>query len=178
MDFDFADPPKGESFELVPDGFVVSAKSRRGWVWLVLFLAIGRLLPLQFDALHRFNLGQIDLIRLSATSLLTTIAVLAGTLMALLQVLGSVALRRSGDAGSVFVGVGRIGWIRRFSWIEIDSVREMAESRRWGTGPTNRFVELHFRDGRSQALRFGTLLTNERRWFMLAVLRSQLAPHS
>jgi hypothetical protein len=152
----------------------VSAKSRRGWVWLLLLIALGRLLPMQFDALDRFDNGRIDILRLGAISLLTFIALLAGLLVVLLQTLGSVALTRNGDEGSVFIGVGRFGWKRTFSWLTIESVREVGESRRWGTGPTNRLVELRFRDRQSRPLRFGSWLTNERRRFMLSVIRAQL----
>jgi len=57
------------------------------------------------------------------TSSLAGIPFLLGSLvllwMTLMAVCGKVVVRASGDEGSVFVGVGRFGWTRRFRGSEI-----------------------------------------------------------
>ena len=122
--FDPVNPPRGAWYrEELPDGFLVGASTRS---WAALFLvpfmcvwsgfSLGGIYGTQIVK-GQFSLGQS----------LFGIPFVLGTLLfgslAAMTVCGKVVVRVNGDEGSVFTGVGPIGWRRRFSWRGVTGVR-------------------------------------------------------
>lgn len=102
-----------------------------------------------------------------------------GTLLfgaqAAMSAFGHVSIARNGDEGSIFEGVGPLGWVRRFRWSELESVREGRASYGSGRGGQNYLlIVLNFKSNVRPTLRFGAMLSEERRWFLMWVVRSQL----
>lgn len=88
------------------------------------------------------------------------------TSLCLMTTLGKVVVRGLNDQGSIFVGVGAIGWTRRFRWSEIQSIRESMS--KWQQNGRNMpLIELNG----PQPIRFGTQLTDARREFIIAALK-------
>jgi hypothetical protein len=83
-----------------------------------------------------------------------------------------VRVTRQGDDLEVFTGVGQIGRRRKYRWQDIRTVREDASpsGARWGRNQ-GRCI---FLEGATRAA-FGSMLTEQRRYFMLQVLRKMLA---
>jgi hypothetical protein len=100
-----------------------------------------------------------------------------GFLLTCMQILllawGRIEVTRDGDEGSIFRGIGQTGWTRRFRWSELRSVHETTGLLRPRGGPPFKLIELEFARGR-RPLKFGTLLSQERRWFLMSRLRSQI----
>lgn len=84
-----------------------------------------------------------------------------------LAVAGKVEVRLRGREGEVFTGVGPIGWRRRFDLGHVEHIREEAGH---NTHPGSRGWCIQL-DGR-QRLRFGSGLNDERRHYLLRVLRA------
>jgi hypothetical protein len=125
-------------------------------------------------ACNLFQQPRMDLHQPWSVEILLLLVVLAGLLI-MTQIFGRVGLARNGDEGSVFIGLGSIGWTRKFSWRTIESLKEIGTPSPLGRGFVSRLIELDLCSDSPARLRFGALLTDERRWFLLAVLRSQLA---
>jgi hypothetical protein len=87
----------------------------------------------------------------------------------LCMVLGRTVVRKSVDRGSVWIGIGFLGWSRRFdpSWVTSVTVEHKpggSESK-----PTDSIV-IHWK----HKLKFGSSLSDERRTWMAAELRRRL----
>jgi len=89
--------------------------------------------------------------------------------VSLMMTLGKVVVRASGDQGAVFVGVGPLGWTRKFRRSEIKMVRLSLS--KWRQNERN--VPMLELDG-PKPIRFGSGLTEVRRNFMLAAVRQYL----
>jgi hypothetical protein len=175
-DFNTADPPRGISFEDAPGGFIVSATTRS---WAALFvvpfatvwcsMALGGIYGSQFRE-GDFNLLQS----------LFGIPFLIGSVMlistALMLSIGVVKVRRDGDDGAVFTGIGPLGWTRRFRWPEIVSVLETdATYTLHRAGQTQRVAAINLADAsRPRQIRFGAMLSEERRRYLIWILRKQI----
>jgi len=85
--------------------------------------------------------------------------------MALMSVAGKVRVSVRGEVAEVFVGVGPVGWRRRFLWDAVTAVRV--------EDPKQERIVLQG-GARGTGLRFGTALSVERREFMVSALRSKL----
>ncbi len=94
---------------------------------------------------------------------------LIGTLMfgsiALMSVCGKLEVRIREGLGTVFIGVGRLGWTRRFNLAEVDFIEDSYTPGSRGSGSTSILLR-----GQS-VLRFGSQLTEPRRYFILNVLK-------
>jgi hypothetical protein len=86
---------------------------------------------------------------------------------ALMSVCGKIAVRREGDRGEVFTGIGRIGWTRRFRWSEVKAVRRSLT--KWQQNKRN--VPLIEIELGTKSLRFGSQLSSQRREFLLRALK-------
>ena len=75
-----------------------------------------------------------------------------------------------GTQSSVFSGVGRVGWRRRFEAPQITEIR--LYQKRNSEGADTHGILLALRSGKE--IKFGTMLTKERRSFMLQALRQRL----
>ena len=167
---------KEPGFELTPAGFRASATTRSAMAWFIVpFMlvwsggSLGGIYGSQFRS-GAFHLG----------SSLFGIPFLLGTLWfggyAMMLVCGRVAISRDGETGTVFEGIGPIGWTRQFSWSDIASVMEGVTSERWsGKRGPQPLVAMRFETSLGRTLKFGTLLSEERRWFLISVIRSQIS---
>lgn len=86
---------------------------------------------------------------------------------ALMCVCGKIAVRREGDRGEVFTGIGRIGWTRRFRWSDVKAVRRSVT--KWKQNHRN--VPLIEIELETKSLRFGSQLSSQRREFLLRALK-------
>lgn len=179
LDLDLSNPPRGASFRPTQTGFVASATTRSGWgsaigliglVWLWLVWSSTTTIDWGSSTRSGFFLS----LCFAAIVLLGTLTLVPKIAMALA---GRVVVSRNGYEGSVFEGLGPIGWSRRFSWSALEAIVEMTDTFPLRRRPA-RVIAFNFRSGQRKHLRFGTLLSDERRWFLLAVLRSHLAKQS
>ncbi len=92
------------------------------------------------------------------------------------MVFGKIAIRREGSSGTVRTGWGRIGWIQRFDWDSIDSATEaIAKGGFTFEMQPGAVIVLLMRPGVAfRHIRFGSTITDERRWFLLAAIRREL----
>jgi len=85
--------------------------------------------------------------------------------IALMAVGGKLEVRVRDGLGTVFVGIGGLGWTRRFNLAEVDSIEDSYTPGRRNGGSTSILLR-----GQS-VLRFGSQLTEPRRYFILNVLK-------
>lgn len=90
---------------------------------------------------------------------------------ALMCVCGKIAVRREGDQGEVFTGIGPVGWTRRFRWSAVKSVRRSLT----GWQQNHRSVPLIELELEGRSLRFGSQLSSKRREFLLRALKQVVA---
>jgi hypothetical protein len=80
--------------------------------------------------------------------------------------LGKVIVTVQNQKGTVFAGVGYIGWKRHFDWNEMQIIREEKSERSYPGGHSNGIVL----EGKRR-LKFGTMLNEERRYFVVQSLK-------
>ena len=168
LDVDFSRPPRGVWYRNQGNEFEVGSSTRS---WAALFLvpftlvwaggSIGGIYGSQFIH-HKFDLFQS---LFGIPFLIGSVVLVSLTLM---TVLGKLAVRGTGDHGSVFIGVGPFGWNRRFRWSEIRSVKMSLT--KWQQN--NRNLPVIELEGPT-AIRFGSQLSEKRRNFIYAVLRQK-----
>ena len=84
---------------------------------------------------------------------------------------GHTEVRLYGSQGEIFHGFGQIGWHRRFEPADVTKIR--LEEKRNTEGNNNRtYVVIEL--GSGKRLRFGSLLTEERRNFIASAIRQTL----
>ena len=83
---------------------------------------------------------------------------------------GKTEVRVAGTQGVVFTGVGQLGWRRRFDAPQVKEVRILQSTGSKGQNTVNVLIET--REGKQ--IKFGSLLTGERRQFVLGALRKTL----
>jgi len=151
-------PVTGTWYEQLPDGFRLGSNTR-SWKSiasvsvLVLFGAAG-----WRQGLPRDPLGLLFL----------TFGISTLLVQSLLGLLGSVRLTREGSRFTVFTGIGLLGRERVFEWSDITSVHEHAVPVAEGSAEPEIVLV-----GASR-IRFGRLLSDERRYFVREVLRLEL----
>ena len=84
-----------------------------------------------------------------------------------MSVAGEVAITQDGDRLSIFTGVGWVGWTRNYAWPDFSSAREGFEP---NTNNRTRTIVL---EGKRRTT-FGSMLSEERRYFLLAALQAML----
>jgi hypothetical protein len=90
---------------------------------------------------------------------------------ALMSVFGKVEVTL-GKPSSVFVGIGRLGWTRKFDWHAMKTVREdIALMTYPGSHQAGIVLE------GTERVKFGTGLNDKRRYFMLNALKQLKAEH-
>jgi hypothetical protein len=93
--------------------------------------------------------------------------------LALMATFGRTVIKVNGDQGTIFTGVGPVGWMRKFKWSGIREVSEgLGNYRRNGQYQQQIVLEGDTR------LTFGSGLRQDRRYFMLNALRSVLRKRS
>jgi hypothetical protein len=99
------------------------------------------------------------------------IAIGTGMVLAFLSTLvGRTEVRIRRDQGSVFVGIGRLGWSRRFVPSEVKRVILVEHAARDSRGQ----FEIHIEHANGKRLKFGSLLKEERQVFLIAALKQAL----
>ena len=83
---------------------------------------------------------------------------------------GHTEVRVAGTQGSVFTGIGALGWRRRFDASQVKEMRLLETTSSKGQNTTSLLIET--REGKQ--LKLGSLLTSERRKFFLGALRKTL----
>ncbi len=167
---DLSAPPRGAWFEESANGFRAGASTRS---WMALFIvpftcvwsggSLGGIYGTQIRSGH-FDPG----------SSLFGLPFLLGSFwllgMCAMNVAGKVEVVRSEDRVSVFIGVGQLGWTRSFLWSDFSSVREDGSRGRFNW---NRQAQAIVLEGKRRVA-FGSMLSEERRYFVLSALRKVL----
>lgn len=91
--------------------------------------------------------------------------------IALMAIFGKVEVILRGDDGEVFIGIGPVGWTRRFLVSEFSSVREIERN---GRNATQGSIVL---EG-TRRLSFGGGIPSQRRFFIAQTLRGVFHDHS
>ena len=166
---DIARPPRGAWHRSQGNEFEVGSVSRSGIAFFLvpftLFwsgLSLGGIYGSQI-AKGQFNLEQ------SLFGLPFLIGTMILVPVTLMTIFGKVVVRGSGDQGGVFIGVGPVGWTKKFRWSEVRLAR-MSLTKWKQNHRTLPVIEL---DG-PKPVRFGSQLSEARREFMLAVLRRRV----
>jgi hypothetical protein len=86
-------------------------------------------------------------------------------MLALMWMFGKTVVTVKDNAGTLFVGIGTVGWRRSFDWRNVDFIRK--EASRWGRGLRTRIAL----DGPDLHLKFGTDISEKRKDYMLRILK-------
>jgi hypothetical protein len=167
---DLGPPPSGAWFKAGVDEWEVGATTRSAAaLFLVPFMCVwsgfslGGIYGSQIVKGH-FELGPS----------LFGIPFFLGTLLfgsiAVMTVCGKVRLRVRGDDAEAFAGVGAVGWRRRFQWSQIAKITDGRSNVRYSGQQTAGLCL----EGGGRVISFGTGVTEERRTFLMAVLRRML----
>ncbi|MFN7921871.1 MAG: hypothetical protein U0Q16_17350 [Bryobacteraceae bacterium] len=159
-------PTDGIAYRPTPDGFVVSASTRSvtGHLYcltLAAWIAVVAANPAMWPRWNAFLPLLLGMTLLQATA-------------AAIGVFGRVEVRRTGNIGSLFAGVGDAGITRRFDWRELRAILEGHTIFRNGFGARRKVIVFEFKPGTRKTLRFGATLPATRREALLELLR-QLA---
>lgn len=87
---------------------------------------------------------------------------------------GRTEVRISGSEGSVFAGIGPLGFCRRFDPRAVESVRIDEKQWRDSDGDHRRTVRIVIESRGGKAIRFGSMLNKPRRRFVAAAVRRAL----
>lgn len=93
--------------------------------------------------------------------------------LSLMSICGKMTVSVAGHEGGVFTGVGSLGWTRRFDWLSIQTVEEDYLGYHY-SGSSGQVIALV---GQSR-IRFGSMLSDARRYYLLQTLRKLLANRS
>jgi hypothetical protein len=94
--------------------------------------------------------------------------------LVVMSVCGRIDVAIDRNDGQIFTGVGPFGWTRHFDW---DSIHTVEEDQCFGyhaSGSHGRIISLV---GQSR-VKFGSMLTDARRFYLLQALRKLLASRS
>ena len=170
-EFSIDEPPPGAWFQDTGSGWRIGASTRSpAAFFLVPFMCVWSGFSLGgIYGLQIFN-GEFNLL-LS----LFGVPFLLGTLLfgsiAIMAVCGKVVVAIDNDYGCVFEGVGPIGWTRRFDWASISAVEE-----EWCRNSRNNAKTISL-VGQTR-LKFGSMLSDRRRYYLVQCLRRFLAGRS
>ena len=161
-------PPSGAWFEHLPEGFRAGA-STRSWIAVVLIpftcvWAGGSLSGIYGSQIKK---GQLD-----PASSLFGLPFLIGSIvlvtMCVMALAGKVEITKAHDQLTLFLGVGPLGWSRRFLWSDFSRVREET---RWGNRGLSGQGQTIVLEG-TRRVAFGSMLNDERRYFLLNVFQT------
>lgn len=88
--------------------------------------------------------------------------------------IGHTEVTVAGPRGNVFTGIGRLGWNRSFDATQIKTIK--IHQKPGGEGADTISILIETCEGKQ--IKLGSMLSNERRQFMLAALRKTLSPIS
>lgn len=192
LDIDLHNPPKGAWYRSDGAGTVIGATNRSlGTAFGLLFFAlfwngivsvfvsgvlVGTLHKLQIPVPAWFPAPKMNAdmgLGLIFMWLFLIPFIAIGLLMfglCLSSLFGRTEVKIEGSRGTIFSGIGAVGWRRRFDASEIRSVQ--TSQTRNNQGRDTFAIQLEARDGKQMKL--GSMLTNERRQFVLGALRRTL----
>jgi len=103
------------------------------------------------------------------------IAIGTGMLVAFLSTLaGRTEIRFREPGGTIFSGIGPLGWSRRFQLAEVSDVRLLDQTWRDSDGDTRNKANILLETKDGKQIKFGSMLTPDRRKFITAALRKSL----
>lgn len=88
---------------------------------------------------------------------------------------GRTELRLRPDLGTIFVGIGPLGWTRRFDPAFVQAVKLHEKTWRDSDGDVRNQREIHLGLQNGKTFKFGSMLRDERRRFLVAALRQALS---
>jgi len=162
------EPPRGAWFEDFDDGFEVGASTRS---WAALFIV-----PFMM-VWSGFSLGgiygtQIYKGQFNPGMSLFGIPFVIGSVflgaVAAMTVCGRIVIRVHNNEGSVFTGVGRLGFRKRFNWKQINCVVEQ------DSHSSGRITRNLFLDG-EEIVKIGNFGNDKRQRYVRAVLKAMIA---
>ena len=166
-------PPKGAWMTPSMNGVSIGASTRSA----IAFFLVPFMLVWSGGALGGIYGTQIMKGEFNLMMSLFGLPFLAGSVLfwaiTLMAIAGKVEVTIRGKLGTVFVGVGTIGWKRPFRLDEVQSITEEVtetRSRKHGRSTTHKILL----DG-PKPLRFGSGLSEERRQFIIQALRAAKA---
>lgn len=158
-------PPKGAWFRKEMDRIVVGASTRSpAAFFLVPFMCVwsgfslGGIYGSQI-AKGEFNLG------MSLFGIPFILGSLLFWSLALMTICGKVEVS-IGRLSSVFVGVGKLGWTRKFEWSTVQNIREDGATMNYPGSQQGSIVL----EGKER-LKFGSGLNEQRRYFVVNTLK-------
>lgn len=161
------DPPKGAWLTRTPKEAVIGATTRSKSAFFIVPFALvwaggslGGIYGTQI-ASGEFNI----LLCLFGVPFLIGSIFLTG--MALMTMFGKVELRFDYNGDRIFTGIGMLGWTRKFDLSEVESIKEDLSAQRSNNGNQLCIVM----EGKRR-IRFGSMLSDDRRYFMINALRS------
>lgn len=165
-----ADPPPGAAYQTTPGGFEAWAALRS---WYVLLAIPGAAMA---TAMATGLLPGDDSIPLPASVFASLIAIAGWAIVGALA-FGRVTIRREGSSATISMGWGLAAWTKQFEWNSIASATEAISKGGFAFEmQPGAVIVLTMRPGiASRHIRFGSTLSDERRWFLLAVIRRELA---
>jgi hypothetical protein len=158
-------PPEGAWFKKEMDSVVIGATTRSPIAFfLVPFMCVWSGVSLGGIYWSQITKGEFDL-----SSSLFGIPFLLGSILfwslTLMAICGKVEVS-IGQLSSVFVGVGKLGWTRRFEWPAVQTIREDGTNLRYPGGHQSVIVM----EGETR-IKFGTGVNEKRRYFILNALK-------
>lgn len=159
------DPPHGAWFQRNMDGVVIGASTRSP----IAFFMVPFMLIWSGGSLGGIYGTQIVKGEFDLTSSLFGIPFLLGSILfwvvALMAVCGKLEITIGRDS-KVFLGIGPLGWTRRFDWSGVNAIREDFAM----TGNNGKLQAGIVMEGRTR-IKFGTGLNEKRRYFVLNALK-------
>lgn len=166
--FDINNPPKGAYINHLPDGVQIGATTRSWFAFFIVpFMMVWSGASLGGIYGSQILSGEFNL----AISLFGIPFVLGSALfwgVALMSIMGKVEVTLDSNGGHIFTGIGKIGQNKRFSWKDVNTVREdisVSRSSKGGSTTTHSIVL----EGQKQ-IKFGSYLSSERRYYMIKTL--------
>jgi len=171
LDLDVADedalrnPPSGAWFVEEIQGFTVGATTRSpAALFLVPFMCVWSGGSLGGIYLTQIISGKFNLM-LSLFGIPFVLGSILFWSIAMMTLCGKVVVTSQGAEGGVFVGVGSIGWRRKFTWSAVKHIREEGGGGHPGGSGGSILLE------GEERLRFGSGLNDRRRYFMLNAVK-------
>jgi len=166
---DLNSPPEGAWYEPAGDGFTAGATTRS---WIALFIVP---FTCVWSGFSMFGIYGTQLIKghFSAVQSLFGLPFLIGSIFLVswcaMSVAGKVTVSVHGDRLAIFTGVGPFGLTRIASLSDFKSARED-----WGRMRNNSQQSRAIRLEGARTMAFGSVLSTERRYFLLAAIQSAL----
>ncbi|MBI9016579.1 MAG: hypothetical protein JEZ07_04875 [Phycisphaerae bacterium] len=160
-------PPKGAWYQKNYNGFTIGATTRSVGtaVFMVPFMCVWSGFSIAGIYGSQIAKGHFDLHQslFGLPFLIGTFVLLGVTMMA---IWGKVEITVNGSDANVLIGVGNKGWKRKFTWKEINNIYEDTSSIRIN----DQYRQVIVLEGLKK-IKFGTNLTDDRRYFILDSLK-------